>query len=114
MDAVSDLRCLDAETAQGIRDQLPGDAVLDDVASAVAGLSDPTRLALAHTLRAAGEVCVCDLSWILGRPEKIVSHHLGKMRGAGVVATRRDGRLVMYRLTETGTRLLAASDPAGA
>ncbi|MGE4427392.1 MAG: ArsR/SmtB family transcription factor [Solirubrobacteraceae bacterium] len=77
-----------------------------------AALSDPTRMALALALRDGGEVCVCDLSWILGRPVQLISHHLAKMRGAGVVVARQDGRLVRCRLTPTGARLLEALSPA--
>jgi DNA-binding transcriptional ArsR family regulator len=106
MDAISDLRCLDVSTAAGIRDALPAESVVEEMAARAAALADPTRMALALALRDRGEICVCDLSWILGRPEKLISHHLLKMRAAGVVAARREGRLVMCRLTDAGVRLL--------
>ena len=77
-------------------------------------LGDPTRLMLAAALGEAGELCVCDLSWIGERSTTLVSHHLRVLRGEGLVRSRRDGKLVMYRLTEEGARLLAAFLAEGA
>jgi DNA-binding transcriptional ArsR family regulator len=108
------LRCLDEPTAVGLREEQPDGAVLAGLAAQAAALGDPTRAAIAHALRAGEEVCVCDLSWILGRPLKVISHHVGKMRTAGVVASRQEGRLVMCRLTDDGGRLLDALSPAPA
>ena len=71
-------------------------------------LSDPTRLTLAEALREGGELCVCDLSWIVGRSQNLVSHHLGALRSRGLVRSRKDGKMVMYSLTEEGASLLSA------
>jgi DNA-binding transcriptional ArsR family regulator len=103
-----DLLCLDLEKAEGLRGERLGQPVADGLAARAAALGDPTRLELAVALRGGGELCVCDLSWIVERPEKAVSHHLRKMRTAGVVDSRRDGRMVMYSLTEAGAVLLSA------
>ena len=54
------------------------------------------------------ELCVCDLAWVTARPENLVSHHLRALRAAGLVSSRRDGRMVMYAATEGGRELLAA------
>jgi DNA-binding transcriptional ArsR family regulator len=67
---------------------------------------DPTRLTLAQALREGGELCVCDLSWVIERSENLVSHHLRQLRTAGLVRSRRDGKMVMYQLTERGRELL--------
>lgn len=80
----------------------------DELAASAAALGEPTRVAVAMALQDGEELCVCDLSWVLERPEKAVSHHLRKMRAAGVVRSRRDGRMVMYALTPVGARLLEA------
>ncbi len=42
------------------------------------------------------------------RAENLVSHHLRSLRAAGLVSSRRDGKMVMYSLTEAGRSLLAA------
>ncbi len=64
---------------------------------------------LAGALGEGGELCVCDLSWIAERPENLVSHHLRTLRSAGLARSRRDGKMVMYSLTERGQSLLDAT-----
>ena len=63
---------------------------------------------LAAALREGGELCVCDLAWISERAQNLVSHHLRILRTHGLVRSRRDGKLVMYELTEGGLSLLSA------
>lgn len=104
-----DLLCLTLEIAEGLRrDRLPVEHVVRSANQAKA-LGDPTRFALAATLGEANELCVCDLSWVLERAENLVSHHLRVLRTAGLVESRRDGKMVMYSLTERGRALLEAT-----
>jgi DNA-binding transcriptional ArsR family regulator len=51
---------------------------------------------------------VCDLGWIVGRDEKLVSHHARALRAAGLARSSREGKMVMYSLTDRGHALLAA------
>lgn len=106
-----DLLCLDLDKAEALRGSRVDGAGANAFAAQAAALGDPTRVALAIAVRGGGELCVCDLSWIVERPEKVVSHHVRKMRGAGVLSSRRDGRMVMYALTEDGRRLVDALVP---
>jgi ArsR family transcriptional regulator, lead/cadmium/zinc/bismuth-responsive transcriptional repressor len=69
-------------------------------------LADPTRLTLTAALAKAEELCVCDLAWIAERSQNLVSHHLRALRVAGLVASRRDGKMVLYALTAAGRALL--------
>jgi ArsR family transcriptional regulator, lead/cadmium/zinc/bismuth-responsive transcriptional repressor len=103
-----DLLCLDLPKAEAARKQLPAQALLDNAAASARALGDPTRLAIALALRETGEACVCDLSWICGRDEKLVSHHARVLRGAGIAASARRGKMVMYSLTARGEALLDA------
>ena len=75
-------------------------------------LSDPTRLMLAAALLEASELCVCDLAWIAERSQTLVSHHVRALRAHGIVRSRREGKMVMYSLTEEGQTLLASVLPA--
>ncbi len=79
-----------------------------EAADRARALSDPTRLTLAGALREGEELCVCDLSWIAGRSQNLVSHHLRTLRSLGMVRSRRDGKMVMYSLTGGGLSLLGA------
>ncbi len=107
-----DLLCLDAPRAEAIREKLLDEAAAESAAERAKALSDPTRLTLAVALREArgegGELCVCDLAWISSRTQNLVSHHVRMLKGHGLVRSRRDGKLVMYSLTEEGLSLLAA------
>ena len=78
------------------------------MANRARAFSDSTRLTLAAALREGEELCVCDLSWISGRKQALVSHHLRTLRSEGLVHSRRHGKLVMYSLTEEGRSLLRA------
>jgi ArsR family transcriptional regulator, lead/cadmium/zinc/bismuth-responsive transcriptional repressor len=103
-----DLLCLDAPRAESIREGLLGEEEAFAAAGRAKALSDPTRLTLAAALGEGGELCVCDLAWISGRSQGLVSHHLRTLRSLDVVRSRRDGKLVMYELTEVGLSLLSA------
>lgn len=103
-----DLLCLDLPQAEALRRRrLPaGDAAR--LAGRARGLADPTRLMLAAALLGAEELCVCDVSWISERAANLVSHHLRVLRTEGLVSSRREGKLVMYRLTPEGRALVGA------
>src|SRR3954470_14906746 len=103
-----DLLCVDAPKAEAIRKTLLPNDKAKEAADRARALSDPTRLTLAAALREGGELCVCDLSWISERKQALVSHHLRMLRNQELVRSRRDGKLVMYSLTEKGRSLLAA------
>ncbi|QLH23039.1 MULTISPECIES: helix-turn-helix transcriptional regulator [Streptomyces] len=62
-------------------------------------LADRTRLALLHTL-ASGEADVTALTAVCGAARPAVSQHLAKLRLAGVVTSRKDGRRVVYALRD--------------
>ena len=69
---------------------------LDDV---FAALADETRRRILGLL-ASGEVCVCNIHAALDVPQPTASRHLAHLRKAGLVATRKQGLWVHYRLAE--------------
>jgi DNA-binding transcriptional ArsR family regulator len=101
-----DLLCLDLPRAEKLRQARLDPQVAGRLAVAAKALADPTRLTLAVALRDGGELCVCDLSWIAERAENLVSHHVRALRTAGLVRSRRDGKMVMYDLTDRGRALV--------
>ena len=62
-------------------------------------LADRTRLRLLN-LMGDGEVCVCYLVEVLRTSQPKISRHLAYLRRAGVVAARREGKWMHYRLVE--------------
>ena len=105
MDAC-ELLCLDLEVAESLRARLDREQTAE-LAARLKLFGDPTRLLIARAL-SEHELCGCDLAWISGASEKLVSHHLGRLRAAGLVSSRRDGKIVFASLTDSGRRLLDA------
>jgi ArsR family transcriptional regulator, lead/cadmium/zinc/bismuth-responsive transcriptional repressor len=103
-----DLLCLDIPKAEVIRKNRLDPESAQRLAARAGGLADPTRLTLAAALLEAGELCVCDLSWISERATNLVSHHLRALRSSGLVRSRREGKLVIYALTDDGADLVRA------
>lgn len=103
-----DLLCLDLPHAEGIRSALPDATAVDRAATGARALGDPTRLRVATALLSGDELCVCDLAWVVGMAQNLVSHHLRLLKSAGLVTGRRHGRLVMYALTPSGHALVTA------
>lgn len=103
-----DLLCLDLPHAEAIRETLPSRSRLEHAAAAARGLSDPTRMMIATALISGDELCVCDMAWVVGLEQNLVSHHLRQLKIAAMVSSRRSGKLVMYRLTHRGRHLTGA------
>jgi ArsR family transcriptional regulator len=85
----------------------------DALAASFKALADPARVALINRLAGADEVCVCDLTDGLELSQPTVSHHLKKLREAGLVTAERRGTWAYYRLVpEALARLAAALTPS--
>jgi ArsR family transcriptional regulator len=67
------------------------------LAALFAALADTTRLRLLN-LMAGREVCVCYFVQILGQSQPKISRHLAYLRKAGIVAARREGKWMHYRI----------------
>jgi DNA-binding transcriptional ArsR family regulator len=101
-------RAIHAEHVVSVRGNLLSAEDAARIASLFAVLSDPTRLQVVHALLYAptGELCVCDLAAGLGRDDTTISHQLRVLRNQHVVAMRKVGRVVYYRLVDEHIRRL--------
>jgi ArsR family transcriptional regulator len=71
----------------------------ESTAAVLKALADPTRLQMLHMLSRAPEpVCVCDFTAAFELGQPTVSHHLGKLREAGLVTSTRRGIWAFYEL----------------
>lgn len=61
-------------------------------------LSDETRRRLLCLLIKEGELCVCELHYTLDIAQPKISRHLASMREVEMLAVRRDGTRIFYRL----------------
>ncbi|WP_031158210.1 ArsR/SmtB family transcription factor [Streptosporangium roseum] len=88
------------------RDQLVTPEEATQLAELFRLLGDPTRAQLLYALLEAGELCVCDLTETVEVSDTAVSHALRLLRTAGIVASRRAGRMIYYRLADVHVRML--------
>lgn len=71
----------------------------DQLASLYRALADPTRVQIIHILAAAPEpVCVCDFTAAFDLGQPTISHHLAKLREAGLVIYFKRGLWAFYQL----------------
>jgi ArsR family transcriptional regulator, lead/cadmium/zinc/bismuth-responsive transcriptional repressor len=101
-------RCIHSEHVHAVRRNLLATDKAMHIASLFAVLSDPTRLQVVYALLSAptGELCVGDLATGLGRDDTTISHQLRVLRNQQIVAMRKVGRVVYYRLVDEHIRLL--------
>lgn len=71
-------------------------------------LASPTRLRIVEAL-ASGELCVCDVSAVVGVSPSAVSHHLRQMRQMRLVRYSKRGRMAYYRLDDDHVMQLLAT-----
>jgi DNA-binding transcriptional ArsR family regulator len=86
---------------------MPGEEVVTAAATMLSLLGDPTRLRLAAALL-AGDGDVTTLTEAVGAARPAVSQHLAKLRLAGLVAVRRQGRRAVYRIDGSHVRRLVS------
>lgn len=63
-------------------------------------LANDTRLRLLHALVRADELCVTDLAASVGMKAQAVSNQLQRLSDLGILASRRDGNSIHYRLVD--------------
>ena len=91
---------IDPDRVAATRQRLLG---VDEAMSLADGfklLGEPSRIRILFAMLEAGELCVCDLAAVVGVSETVVSHSMRLLRAAGIVANRRDGRVIYYRLDD--------------
>ena len=72
---------------------------MKDLEQIFKGLSDQTRLRILNLL-IHGELCVCDIQFVLQSSQPNVSRHLTYLKNSGLVLDRRDGARIYYRLAQ--------------
>src|SRR5574340_2385 len=75
------------------------DSTANRLSQTFSALADPTRLRLISAL-CGRELCVCDLSVVLGMSQSAVSHQLLLLRNLNLVKYRKEGRIVYYALDD--------------
>jgi DNA-binding transcriptional ArsR family regulator len=99
------VRLVDADRVATVREGMPADSDIADLADVFGLLADPSRLRLLVALLGA-ELCVCDLAAAAGLSESATSHALRILRAHRVVSVRRAGRMAYYALADAHVRML--------
>lgn len=89
---------IDPDRVAKARARLPSLEDAGRLTSLLSLMADPVRLRLIYALDVADELCVGDLALALGASEDSVSYALRLLRTAGLVVTRKEGRVVFNRL----------------
>lgn len=89
----------DEERVERARDAMLSEPLLLDVAEIFKVLAHPTRIRILRAL-AQEELCVCDLSQLLGLSVSATSHQLQAMRRMKLVRYRMDGKLAYYSMSD--------------
>lgn len=90
--------CFKEELVTRLRKELPADRVLEDALVLLSAISDSARLKILWAMRNGQELCVCDVSHVLGTTISTASHHLRKLRDLRVLKSRNDGKWAYYSL----------------
>lgn len=91
---------VDPERVARARSRLPSREDAAQLTSVLSLLADATRARVLYALDVAEELCVGDLALALEATEDAVGYALRLLRTAGFVASRKDGRVVFYRLAD--------------
>jgi len=91
---------IDAAAVAQARETVPGADDTARLAGLLSVISDPLRLRIVFALDATGELCVGDIALALDVSEDAAGYALRLLRAAGLVATRKDGRVVYNRLAD--------------
>ena len=76
-------------------------ARVDSSVDVLKALADPTRLQMVGALkRSAQPVCICDFTAAFNLSQPTISHHVGKLRDAGLVEVTKKGIWAYYRLAD--------------
>ena len=101
----TDCTVIHQEVVDAVRGRMPVDDLLLDLADSFKLFSDSTRLKILYALMEA-EMCVCDISVLLGMTKSSVSHQLRVLKQANLVKYRKAGRVIYYSLADDHVRTI--------
>ncbi len=82
-----------------MREKMPTQSELERTAELFKVFGDPTRMQILTALYEQ-ELCVCDISDLLGMTQSAISHQLRLLRTAHLVKNRREGKSIFYSLDD--------------
>ena len=103
--AVQDIECCDfyqvhEEVVRAVKDKMPEDGALYDLAELFKVFGDSTRIRILYVLFES-EMCVCDIAQLLNMTQSAISHQLRILKQSKLVKSRREGKSVFYSLADS-------------
>lgn len=98
-DAVCRTIAIDEEKVKAVTKLMPKEKEVERTAETFKILGDPTRLKIVLAL-IKEELCVCDLSALIGVSVSAISHQLRLLRGMRLVKYHKDGKMVFYSIDD--------------
>ena len=92
-------RTVHEDIVVAVKENIPSDQLLYELADFFKVFGDSTRIKILCALLSS-EMCVCDLSVLLGMNQSAISHQLRVLKQANLVKYRRDGKAVYYSLRD--------------
>jgi len=83
-----------------VQQNTPDEQILNKLTELFKIMGDKTRMKILYALLQVGEMCVCDLSYVLGKSPSAISHQLRVLRQADLVKFRKEGKVVYYSLND--------------
>lgn len=99
MNTVCTCGVMNGSDIDALKKDMPDPAEFDKSALLFKALSDPTRAKIIWALDRT-ELCVGNLSALLGMTQSSISHQLAGLRAAGIVTARKSGKEVFYSLAD--------------
>ena len=91
---------LHPEAIHRVREKLPQDEVLYDLAELFKIFGDSTRVKILYALLEAEELCVCDIASLMDVTQSAVSHQLRVLKSSKLVKFRKEGKTLYYSLAD--------------
>ena len=88
-----------------VNDNMPDEMMLYELAELYKIFGDSTRIKILYVLFES-EMCVCDIAQLLGISQSAVSHHLRVLKQSKLVKVRKEGKSVIYSLTDDHVRTI--------
>ena len=98
-----DCNVIQEDIVNQVRDKMPQEESLYDLAELFKVFGDPTRIRILWTLNEA-EMCVCDIAVLLNMTQSAISHQLRVLKQANLVKNRKEGKVVYYSLVDDHVR----------
>jgi len=88
---------------EGLLSRIPDPRELEAEAEVHGALADPNRLRIMHML-VRSPLCVCVIRTAMDMPDSKLSYHLGVLKSAGLVVSKKRGNFITYSLSDQGSR----------